>query len=160
MRRFSCCVVLSAGWCWRATLRRSSHRATGRNREKVWLKQRGLEGSCLQLLRGVVVDGWLSAFSACRPKALQATPLQAMGETKRSSGGCYDGALQQPAGRQRHRAKKRLTRFPQPAKSLQSESGSLRLSSRGLGTGSPRRRALKARKIGGPHHPAGTRAGS
>jgi hypothetical protein len=77
-----------------ATLRRSSHRATGRNREKVCLKQWDLEGSCLQLLRGVVVDGWLSAVSACRPKALQATPLQSIGETKpfSFSGGCrYDG---------------------------------------------------------------------
>jgi hypothetical protein len=39
-------------------------RATGGN----------LEGSCLQLLRRVVVEGWLSVLSACRPKALQATP--------------------------------------------------------------------------------------
>ena len=45
---------------WRATLRRSSHRATGGN---------------LELLRGVVVDGWFSVLSACRSKALQATPL-------------------------------------------------------------------------------------
>jgi len=66
------------GWaagCWRATLRRSSHRATSRNSEKVWLRQWDLEGSCLQLHRRVVVDGWFSVLSACRPKALQATPL-------------------------------------------------------------------------------------
>ena len=64
--------------------RRSSYRAAGGN----------LEGSCLQLLRGVVVDGWFSVLSACQPKALQATPLQAMGEAELFSGGCYDGALQ------------------------------------------------------------------
>src|SRR5215471_16995469 len=46
----------------------SSHRATGWNLEK----------SCLQLLRGVVVDGWFSVLSARRPKALQATPLQSV----------------------------------------------------------------------------------
>jgi hypothetical protein len=55
--------------------RLSSRRATGGNSEKVWLKQWDLEGSCFQLLRGIVVEGWLSALSACRPKALQATPL-------------------------------------------------------------------------------------
>jgi len=58
---------------------------------KVWLKQLDLEGSCLQLLRGVVVDG-RRVLSACRPKALQATPLQTMGEAKLFNGGCYDGA--------------------------------------------------------------------
>ena len=82
---------VAAGY-WRATLRRSSHRATGGNSEKVWLKQRNLEGSCLQLLRGDVVEGWLSVLSACRPKALQTTPLQSLGETELFSGGCYDGA--------------------------------------------------------------------
>jgi len=82
---------LAAG-SWRATLRRSSHRATGGNSEKVWLKHWNLEGSCLQLLRGVIVDGWFSVLSACRPQALQATPLQTMGEAEPFSGGCYDGA--------------------------------------------------------------------
>jgi len=44
-------------------LRRSSHRATGWNSEKVLAKTNGdLEGSCLQLLRGVVVDGRSSPF--------------------------------------------------------------------------------------------------
>ena len=58
-------------------LRRSSQRITGRKARKVGPKQWNLE-SCLQLLRGVVVDGWLSVLSACRPKALQATPLQSL----------------------------------------------------------------------------------
>jgi hypothetical protein len=75
-------------------LRRSSHRATGGKSEKVWLKHWNLEGSCLQLLCGVVGEGWLSVLSVCRPKALQATPLQTMGEAELFSGGCYDGALQ------------------------------------------------------------------
>ena len=87
MSPFFLCVALSAGWRWRATRRRSSHRATGRN----------LEGSCLQLLHGVVVDGWLSALLVCRPKALQATPLQSLGETALLSGGYYGGAYQ-PSG--------------------------------------------------------------
>ncbi|MBV8640216.1 MAG: hypothetical protein JO070_02440 [Verrucomicrobia bacterium] len=33
----------------------------------------------------------VSVLSACRPKALQATPLQSMGEAEPFSGGCYDG---------------------------------------------------------------------
>jgi hypothetical protein len=36
--------------------------------------------SCLQLLRGVAVEGLFSVLSACRPKALQATPVQSSGE--------------------------------------------------------------------------------
>jgi hypothetical protein len=69
-------TVYAASGYWRVTLRRSSHRATGGNSEKVRLKQWDLEGSCLQLLRRVVVDGWFCVLSACRPQALQATPLQ------------------------------------------------------------------------------------
>jgi hypothetical protein len=40
----------------------------------------------LQLLRRVSVGGWFSVLSACRPKALQATPLQTKGEAELFSG--------------------------------------------------------------------------
>jgi hypothetical protein len=50
----------------------------------------------LQLLRGVVVDGWFSVLSAYRPKALQATPLQTMGEAEQpaANAACRPGIYQ------------------------------------------------------------------
>ena len=56
----------------------------------------------VQLLRRVVVDGWLRVLSVCRPKAFALVrhslggggsnaPLQTMGEAELFRGGCYDG---------------------------------------------------------------------
>jgi hypothetical protein len=65
-----------------STLRRSSHRAIGRNGEKVWLKKWDLEGSCLQLLCGVVVDGWLSGFSGLSAEGVASNAPPAPGFLK------------------------------------------------------------------------------
>jgi hypothetical protein len=77
---------MNLGLVLERTLRRSSHRATGGNSEKIWLEKWDPEGSCLQLLRRVSVGGWFSVLSACRLKALQATPLQTKGEAELFSG--------------------------------------------------------------------------
>src|SRR5215469_207193 len=74
-------IAVNRGLGWRATLRRSSHRAVGRK----------LERSCLQLLRGVVVDGWFGALFGLSAEGV-ASNAPPIGEAELLRGGCYDGA--------------------------------------------------------------------
>ena len=74
-------VALSAG-CVAGGLRSVVAAAA----EESQLKQWDLEGGCLQLLRGFVVDGWSSAFRAVSRRRCSNAPP--MGEAELVSGGC------------------------------------------------------------------------